>query len=93
MTEENILKPGERLDDLQLSGYHIIQDPQRFCFGVDAVLLTDFAKVKPGGTAFGSRNGNRRDPDPAFGKDERLPLYRTGDPAGERGHGKTKCFV
>ena len=48
MTEENILKPGERLDDLQLSGYHIIQDPQRFCFGVDAVLLTDFAKVKPG---------------------------------------------
>lgn len=48
MTEENILKPGERLDDLQLSGYYIIQDPQRFCFGVDAVLLTDFAKVKPG---------------------------------------------
>lgn len=48
MTEENILKPDERLDDLQLSGYYIIQDPKRFCFGVDAVLLTDFAKVKPG---------------------------------------------
>ena len=42
------LHPGERMDDLQLSGYWIIQDPQRFCFGVDAVLLTDFAKVKPG---------------------------------------------
>lgn len=42
------LNPGERLDDLQLSGYEIIQDPKRFCFGVDAVLLTDFVKVKPG---------------------------------------------
>lgn len=42
------LLPGERLDDLQLSGYYIIQDPERFCFGVDAVMLTDFAKVKPG---------------------------------------------
>ena len=42
------LKPGERLDDLQLKGYHIIQDPQRFCFGIDAVMLSDFANVKPG---------------------------------------------
>lgn len=43
-----MLKAGERLDDLQLCGYEIIQDPERFCFGVDAVLLTDFVKVKPG---------------------------------------------
>lgn len=42
------LKTGERLDDLQLSGYEIIQNPERFCFGVDAVLLTDFVRVKPG---------------------------------------------
>jgi len=42
------LNSGERLDDLQLSGYEIIQDPKRFCFGVDAVLLTDFVKVKQG---------------------------------------------
>ena len=42
------LLPGERLDDLQLSGYYIIQDPKRFCFGIDAVMLTDFAKVKQG---------------------------------------------
>ncbi|MCI9442793.1 MAG: tRNA1(Val) (adenine(37)-N6)-methyltransferase [Ruminococcus sp.] len=42
------LKTGERLDDLQLSGYEIIQNPERFCFGVDAVLLTDFVKVKQG---------------------------------------------
>lgn len=45
---DTYLKIGERLDDLQLSGYEIIQNPERFCFGVDAVLLTDFVKVKPG---------------------------------------------
>lgn len=42
------LKPGERLDDLQLKGYEIIQHPGRFCFGMDAVLLSAFAKVKTG---------------------------------------------
>lgn len=43
------LKAGERLDELQRNGYEIIQDPGRFCFGMDAVLLTGFARVKPGG--------------------------------------------
>lgn len=38
----------ERIDDLQRNGYRIIQDPDRFCFGIDAVLLSDFAKAKPG---------------------------------------------
>ena len=42
------LKPGERLDDLQIKGYRIIQSPGRFCFGIDAVLLSAFAKVKKG---------------------------------------------
>lgn len=45
---DTYLRAGERLDDLQLSGYEIIQNPERFCFGVDAVLLTDFVRVKPG---------------------------------------------
>jgi len=40
------IKPGERLDDLQIKGYEIIQSPGRFCFGMDAVLLSSFAKVK-----------------------------------------------
>ena len=40
------LYPGERLDDLQLDGYEIIQNPERFCFGIDAVLLSDFKKKK-----------------------------------------------
>ncbi|RGO26212.1 tRNA1(Val) (adenine(37)-N6)-methyltransferase [Dorea sp. OM02-2LB] len=42
------LHSGERLDDLQLNGLQIIQDPKRFCFGMDAVLLSDFAKVRIG---------------------------------------------
>lgn len=45
---ETKLLPGERLDDLQLKGYQIIQDPSHFCFGIDAVLLSNFVKVKPG---------------------------------------------
>ena len=43
------LKPGERLDDLQRNGYRIIQDPERFCFGMDAVLLSGFAAAPDGG--------------------------------------------
>ena len=38
----------ERIDDLQCKGYQLIQKPQGFCFGVDAVLLSSFVKVKPG---------------------------------------------
>ena len=40
------LLPNERLDDLQIKGYEIIQSPGRFCFGMDAVLLSAFANVK-----------------------------------------------
>ena len=40
------LNQGERLDDLQINGYRIIQDPERFCFGIDAVLLSGFAAAK-----------------------------------------------
>ena len=43
------LKPGERLDDLQRNGYKIIQDPDKFCFGMDAVLLSGFASCPEGG--------------------------------------------
>lgn len=48
MREDTLLKSGERLDDLQIKGYEIIQHPGRFCFGMDAVLLSSFAKVKKG---------------------------------------------
>ncbi|MFQ9516256.1 MAG: tRNA1(Val) (adenine(37)-N6)-methyltransferase [Eubacterium sp.] len=40
------LKPGECIVDLERNGYKIIQDRERFCFGMDAVLLSGFTKVK-----------------------------------------------
>ena len=42
------LKDRERLDDLEISGLHIIQSPDKFCFGMDAVLLSGFAYAKKG---------------------------------------------
>lgn len=38
----------ERIDELQRNGYRILQDPDKFCFGIDAVLLSGFAAVKKG---------------------------------------------
>lgn len=43
-----MMNSGIRLDDLQIRGYKIFQEPGRFCFGMDAVLLSSFAKVKQG---------------------------------------------
>lgn len=40
------LMPNERIDDLQFRGLKIIQNPQYFCFGMDAVLLAHFARIK-----------------------------------------------
>ena len=42
------IKDYERVDDLHRNGYRLIQDPKRFCFGVDAVLLSGFAAAKKG---------------------------------------------
>ena len=44
----NLVYEHERLDELHRNGYFIIQDPKRFCFGMDAVLLSGFAKAKKG---------------------------------------------
>ncbi|MBP3801945.1 MAG: tRNA1(Val) (adenine(37)-N6)-methyltransferase [Clostridia bacterium] len=38
------LNKNERIDDLEFKGYKIIQNSEGFCFGIDAVLLSDFAK-------------------------------------------------
>lgn len=48
MKIENYIKAGERIDDLQRNQYKIIQNSKKFCFGMDAVLLSGFAKVKEG---------------------------------------------
>lgn len=42
------IKANERIDDLERNGYKIIQNPEKFCFGMDAVLLSGFARVKKG---------------------------------------------
>lgn len=47
--KNNLVKPKERVDDLQ-NGYFVIQDPDKFCFGMDAVLLSGFARVRKGET-------------------------------------------
>lgn len=48
--EKYILYDGERIDDLQVNNCHIIQNPEKFCFGMDAVLLSGFARIKKGET-------------------------------------------
>ncbi len=48
----DILKENERIDELHRNNYVIIQDPKKFCFGIDAVLLSDFAKAKDGDIVF-----------------------------------------
>lgn len=41
-----MLKDKEKIEDLDLKGLKIIQNKDWFCFGIDAVLLADFAEVK-----------------------------------------------
>lgn len=42
------LRDGERLDAIGFGDLQLIQKPSEFCYGVDAVLLADFAKLKKG---------------------------------------------
>lgn len=57
-TMEALIHSNERLDDLCRKGYRLIQDPKLFCFGIDAVLLSDYAKVKRGERAVDLCTGN-----------------------------------
>lgn len=43
-----LLKEQERIDELQRNGYKIIQNPEKFSFGMDAVLLSGFVRAKEG---------------------------------------------
>lgn len=38
------LKKDERIDDLEFKNLKIIQNNNGFCFGIDSILLSDFAK-------------------------------------------------
>ncbi|WZL73425.1 tRNA1(Val) (adenine(37)-N6)-methyltransferase [Clostridiaceae bacterium 35-E11] len=43
---EILVKAHERVDDLQCKGLKLIQDPKGFCFGIDAVLLSNFCEIR-----------------------------------------------
>ena len=44
---KDLMLPGERVDDLQFMGLRVIQSPAAFRYGMDAVLLADFAHPRP----------------------------------------------
>ena len=48
MSRDVELLPGESIDQLERKGYRIIQKSGAFRFGMDAVLLSAFARVLPG---------------------------------------------
>ncbi len=52
------LKPGERIDDLELGGLQIIQNKNWFSFGVDAVLLSDMVDNGVEGEILDLASGN-----------------------------------
>ena len=39
------IEENERVDDLEYKGLKIIQTVDGFCFGMDSVILSDFAKI------------------------------------------------
>lgn len=43
---EVILNENEKIEDLQCKGLKIIQNKKWFCFGMDAVLLTNYCDIK-----------------------------------------------
>lgn len=45
MKDSILVRSNERVDDLERNGYKLIQNPEVFCFGIDAILLAHFAKV------------------------------------------------
>jgi tRNA1Val (adenine37-N6)-methyltransferase len=47
----DLLRPGERLDDLLISNLKIIQHEKEFCYSLDAILLAHFATIRPGVSA------------------------------------------
>ena len=48
----------ERIDDLMRDGLKLIQNPDIFCFGIDAVLLSSYAKARRGDIVLDMGTGN-----------------------------------
>ena len=80
------IKDYERVDDLHRNGYMLIQDPKRFCFGVDAVLLSGFATAKKG-------NRYRSNTYTDECKDKSRAFLGFGNSAGKCRNGKKKRYA
>lgn len=72
---ESLLKENERIDDLQLKGLKIIQNPEGFCFGIDAVLVSNFAKIKKNGVVVDLGTGTGIIPLLVAGKSSARKIY------------------
>ena len=48
-----LLKDDERIDDLEFNNLKIIQNKNGFCFGIDSILISDYAKKDIKGNAVG----------------------------------------
>lgn len=70
----------ERVDDLGRNGYRIIQHRKKFCFGVDAVLLAWFARVKEGDRVLDMGTGTGIIPIlmQARAQEQKIPCHFTG---------------
>lgn len=71
-----LLREDETLEDLQIGGLHIIQKKDAFRFGVDAVLLANFCKIKKGNSVVDLCSGTGIVPFIIAGKTH--PGYITG---------------
>lgn len=73
--EEILLKEDERINDLQCKGLKIIQNPKGFCFGVDAVLLSNFCEIKKNATVVDLGTGTGIIPILIGGKSSAKKIY------------------
>ncbi len=70
-----LLKEEERIDDLQCKGLKIIQNPKGFCFGIDAVLLSNFCEIKKDATVVDLGTGTGIIPILIAGKSRAKKIY------------------
>ena len=87
----DLVKENERVDDLQ-NGYYIIQDPRKFCFGMDAVLLSGFARVKKGEKVLDMGTGTGIIPVLLASKTVGA-FHRSGNPGRVCRNGSKKCEI
>lgn len=87
MSNVNLL-PGERIDDLERNNLKLIQNPARFCFGMDAVLLSGFSVVHPGDNVIDLGTGNGIIPILMYGRYYSTSVDRVSDFSSQR---KSEC--